>query len=302
MSTAPLPPSTLVIGSRNRPDLLRACVRSILGGDDVPAELVVVDQSDRPSPALAALDGRCRVRHLFDASRGVSRAKNAGVAAATHDIVAFTDDDMVAAPSWYGALVRALVAAGRDAVVTGRVLATPAERVGGFTPAVVVRATPAVYAGRIGTDVLAGGNMAVFRSTLAAVGGFDERLGPGTPFPAAEDNDLGYRLLEAGYRIVYAADALLYHRAWRPLWQYGTVRWRYGRGKGGFYAKHLSLRDPYVLRRMLRDVVSRVVRLPWFLLRHPLRAAGDPFYVCGVLLGVAGWYLGAHGRAAAPVR
>jgi len=146
--------------------------------------------------------------------------------------------------------------------------------------------------------VLAGGNMAMSRSVAAVVGGFDERLGAGSQFPAAEDNDLGYRLLEAGYRIEYVPAALLYHRAWRPAWDYWAVRWRYGRGKGGFYCKHLSLRDRYVLRRMLRDVLSRVVRFPWFLVRHPFRAGGDPFYLCGILFGIVDWYLGPHGRSA----
>jgi GT2 family glycosyltransferase len=279
--------------------MLRACVAEILAGDDVPAELVIVDQSAAPSEPIAG-DARCRVQHLFTRSTGLARAKNAGLAAASHDLVAFTDDDMTVPPTWYGALVRALVAAGPDAVVTGRVLATAAERRGAFAPSVVVRADAAVYAGRIGTDVLAGGNMALSRRAIAAVGGFDERLGAGSRFPAAEDNDFGFRLLEAGFRIVYEPAALLYHRAWRPGRDYLVVRWRYGRGKGGFYGKYASLGDPYLLRRMLRDVGSRVVRFPWFVLRHPWRAAGDPFYVSGVLAGLVDWYVGPHGRRRPP--
>jgi GT2 family glycosyltransferase len=203
---------------------------------------------------------------------------------------------MFADAGWYGALVRALVASGPRAVVTGRVLATKAERRGAFAPSVVVRADSAVYAGRIGTDVLAGGNMAMTKAVSDDVGRFDERLGAGSRFPAAEDNDFGYRLLEAGYRIVYAADALLYHRSWRPGWDYWTVRWRYGRGKGGFYAKHAHLRDPYVLRRMLRDVGWRTLRFPWHVLRHPRHASGDPFYVGGIVAGLVDWRFGRNGR------
>ena len=74
-------------------------------------------------------------------------------------------------------------------------------------PAFVSSTVPAVYEGRIGTDVLAGGHMATFRSLLRTVGGFDERLGPGLNFPAAEDNDLGFRMLETGYRILYVPEA-----------------------------------------------------------------------------------------------
>ncbi len=171
---------------------------------------------------------------------------------------------------------------------------------GGFTPAVVVSADPAVYEGRIDIDVLAGGNMALRRADLAAVGGFDLRLGPGTRFPAAEDNDLGHRLLDAGRRIVYVPDAVLFHRAWRPRRAYWPMRWRYGRGKGGFYSKHLSLRDTHMLRRLLRDLFSRLIRFPWFIVRHPMRASGDLFYLGGILSGVADWYLGGAGSRGVP--
>ena len=45
------------------------------------------------------------------------------------------------------------------------------------------------------------------------------------------------------------------------------MRWSYGRGKGGFYIKQLSLRDAYILRRLLWDIIHRVLLLPhrlWF--------------------------------------
>jgi hypothetical protein len=39
-SAAPLPDGTVVICSRNRRELLRDCVQSILAGEDVPNELL----------------------------------------------------------------------------------------------------------------------------------------------------------------------------------------------------------------------------------------------------------------------
>ena len=97
-----------------------------------------------------------------------------------------------------------------------------------FAPSTKVDTAPAVYHGRLHEDVLYTGNMAMDRSAARAVGVFDERLGPGTSFPSAEDNDFGFRLLEAGYRIVYVPEALLYHRAWRSERDYVRLRWSYG--------------------------------------------------------------------------
>jgi len=299
---AGLPPVSLIICSRDRPGLLRDTVASVLAGDAVPAELVVVDQSAAPHPELGAVgeERGCIVRYLWTpGARGLSRARNAGIAAARHDLLAIIDDDMFVAPAWFGALVGALLSdAGRGAVVTGRVLPAATGTPGGFVPALVVDESPAAYTGRIWKDVLAGGHMIAQRATLAAVGGFDERLGAGSPFPAADDNDLGFRLLEAGYRIVYAPEAVVYHRAWRPKGDYLRMRWNYGCGKGGFYTKHGSLRDRYMVRRMGRDIGQRFVLFPRRALYERYRACGDIVYVLGILYGTARWTLTRRRRRA----
>jgi GT2 family glycosyltransferase len=133
--------------------------------------------------------------------------------------------------------------------------------------------------------------MAAFRSAFEKVGGFDERLGPGTPFYAADDNDLGFRLLEAGYRIVYVPEAVVYHRAWRPGREYLPMRWKYGVAKGGYYAKYLSLKDGYMLRRMVYDIGHRILGFPVRLLTNRRLAYGDPVYILGILRGTMQWLL-----------
>jgi hypothetical protein len=129
------------------------------------------------------------------------------------------------------------------------------------------------------------------RSVIAEVGLFDEHLGPGTPFPGAQDNDFGFRLLEAGYRIVYEPSAVAYHRAWRARGDYLPLSWSYGRGQGAFYGKYLSFRDRYMLGRMWKDVRRHVLLFVREVLRHPHTAAGHLVYVGGVVSGTAGWRL-----------
>ena len=285
------PSVSAIICSRNRPKLLAETIHSILQGTEVPDELIIVDQSDLPEQKFETLAAHptCHVRHVRSRSLGLSSGRNLGVAMARHDLLIFTDDDMLACSEWCRVLVRELIAGGPAAVITGKVLAAPPEVPGGFVPSLVLTEHRAVYSGRIGTDILAGGNMAIHRTTINDVGGFDERLGAGTSFPAAEDNDLGFRLLEAGYQIRYVPEAVLYHRAWRSSRDYLPLRWRYGRGKGGYYAKYISFRDPYLLWRMLRDICYRAVRFPWRLLRNRRKALGDVMYVAGVLAGLTAW-------------
>jgi GT2 family glycosyltransferase len=286
-----LPPTTLIICSRNRPQLLLDTVASVLKGNELPTELLIVDQSDVPNATLASArnDRDCNVRYLRIESIGLSRARNIGIAEARYDLIAIIDDDMLVEPSWFEVLIRKLCEAGERTVVTGSVLPAAAEVPDAFVPAVVCNTAPAVHEGRIGTDVLAGGHMAAFRSLLQTIGGFDERLGPGSAFAAAEDNDLGFRLLEAGSRIVYVPEAIVHHRAWRRKSAYMRMRWNYGLGKGGFYTKYLSLADRYMLRRMAWDIWHRIVRLPWRIASQPRQTVGDLVYISGIVCGATRW-------------
>src|SRR5205823_3165244 len=122
-----------------------------------------VDQSDTPNMILQSLatDRPCQIRYLWRRTPGVSRARNEGVAAALHNVIVMIDDDVLVAPSWFGAITKALVDFGPDCVVTGQVLPAEADNAGGFAPSTKVSDMPEVYEGRIGQDVLYAANMAI---------------------------------------------------------------------------------------------------------------------------------------------
>ena len=281
-SAAPhaLPSTTLIIPSRNRPEMLAETVASVLQGEEVPTELIVIDQSDAAHPELTQLGVTrgCTIRYVWSQVPGVSRARNHGISIASHGVLVFTDDDVFVTRTWFGALVRALLAAGPSAVVTGQV--RPAEeRDGGFVPSTIVDPEPAVYRGRIWADVLYPPNMAAYKSLFDRVGSFDLQLGAG------EDNDLAYRLLEAGYSIHYVPDAIVYHRAWRSNREYLPLKWRYGFGQGVFYAKHVSLRDRYILWRLIHDVRVRGARGLRLVTSDRRRATGQLVSIAGQVTG-----------------
>lgn len=296
--TSSLPGVSLIIPSRNRERLLQETVESVLRGNRVPAELVIIDQSDQSHPILSHItpDRPCQLRYFWPEPPGASRARNAGIAAAKYKILVFLDDDMIVTPDWLESIVQALLQAGTKAVVTGRMLAAPAEQAGGFTPATKVEEFPACYKGRIQKDVLVTGNMAMYLSAVEEIGYFDERLGPGTPFPAAEDSDFGFRLLEAGYQICYKPQALLYHRAWRTGNDYLTLRWRYGVGRGAFYAKHFVPSGYFTLHRMLSDLWRHAIQIPRDLWGQRFHAYGDVVLSLGILTGAARWLLTVRGE------
>jgi GT2 family glycosyltransferase len=289
MTRRPTLAASVIVPSRNRPRLLADCVRSILAGDERPREIVVVDQSvdqNREVGGLGAIDG-CEVRYHHVSSAGTSAARNEGIAIAREDLLVFTDDDMLVDRTWLGSFVAACredVSSG--ILLTGRILETGRVE-GTFAPSLEEDPNPRTYAGRLWRDILSSNNMVVSRPVFERIGTFDTRLGPGTPYHSAEDNDLCFRALEARYLIRYIPEAVAYHRAWRPTRDYRLLQWAYGVGEGAYLAKHVHLRDRHMARRLGKEVLAQV-RVALTAEERDARRA-DAVLGLGLVYGSARW-------------
>jgi GT2 family glycosyltransferase len=242
---------SVVVASRYRPDLLRACVESVLAGSYDRFELLVVDNGpDRPETAevvraLAARDAR--VRMLREPRPGVAVARNAGLADAHGDVVAFVDDDVILDPRWLQAVASAFGAVEDVGCVTCLImpleLETPAqiwlEEFGGFAKGFERwvadldrhRLPDPLYpwsAGVYGS----GAGMAFDTELLRSVGGFDVRLATG-----GEDLDLFLEVLFAGRRIVYEPSAIAWHRHPREYAALRRTMFHYGAGLSSLMVK-----------------------------------------------------------------
>lgn len=204
------PKASIVVPTRDRPELLRALLRSLADQDSGvrPFEVIVVDDaSDATPPESDAGDAlgegiALRVlRHPW--SRGPAAARNTGWRAASGTLVAFTDDDCQAAPGWLAGLLSAWEG-DPERVVQGRTEPLPAER---------ARIGPLSRTQRVrGPGYFETCNIAYPRELLERVGGFDERF----PHACGEDVDLGARATKAGARLDFAGEALTYHAVHQP--------------------------------------------------------------------------------------
>jgi len=249
---------SILIPTRNRPELIGDCVRALLAQEHPSAEILVLDQSDTDATGRAveeAAGGSPAVRHIPASGRGRSRALNAGIPHAAGAWIVMIDDDCEATPGWLAALEREAKAAGPRAAVVGRVLPGPVEPGLAEPPATIEETEPRDYAGRIPRDLVYP-NFAVPREAFDELGLFDVRMGVGTDLPGGEDNDFGYRLLRAGWRILYRPEPAVIHRAWRAPEERLALKRAYGLGQGAFYAKHLVALDPYIAYRFVRDLAG----------------------------------------------
>jgi glycosyltransferase involved in cell wall biosynthesis len=119
-----LPSVSAIVATRDRPELLRRAVASILEQDyEGAVECVVVADGDEPIEPARLGGGDAPTRRLLvtrnDRTPGLAGARNAGAGLATAELLAFCDDD----DEWLAGKLRAqvdvLIRSGADTVVTG---------------------------------------------------------------------------------------------------------------------------------------------------------------------------------------
>jgi GT2 family glycosyltransferase len=220
--------AAVVVCCRDRADLLAGALPAITAVLRRGDEVVVVDSASHDD-SVAAVARQGGVTVVRCEQPGVSRARNAGWRSTTHPVVLFTDDDCRPQPGWVEAAVAAL-AADRVGVVWGLVRADAESGV-----ALSVLDDTGPLEGSLTGDLSAlghGANLALRRETLEEVGGFDEAIGPGAHFPAAEDKDLLWRVMRAGWRARFAPGMAVTHVQWRGVGAAVRVMYRYGVGAG----------------------------------------------------------------------
>ena len=273
----PHPPAgvSFVVPVHNGAAFIRETLQSIFAqADGRPMEVIVVDDESRDGSAaiLQQLVTMWPIRIIAGEGRGAAAAINAGIRAAQYPILCQVDQDVVVRPGWMALLTYALgdpdVAAAQGYYTTESD-ATICARVMGFD----LEQRYAAIAGR-DTGHVCTGNSAYRIDALRQVGLFDEALGYGY------DNDMSYRLREAGYRLILCRGAKSVHR-WREGFAgYCIQQYGFGYGRIDVVMKHP--------RRFTGDSVS-----PTGMMAHPLVAAVS---VIGMASAAAIWVAGWNGR------
>jgi glucosyl-dolichyl phosphate glucuronosyltransferase len=213
---------SIIVATYNRAALLDATLRSLAGHLSksrlrVRVEVIVVDNNSGDDTtaranALAPLFEKCSV--IFEPKQGLSHARNAGLAAATGEFIAFLDDDVEVEDGWLPELLGEL----EDPdvwVVGGRVIPFGKQSLPDWLPReyafLVSVFDPSDNS--IDIPVVMGGNSVVRRCAFAAAGVFDPDLGRnGNTLLGGEEVEFYHRIRRLGGRIRYTPRATIQHK------------------------------------------------------------------------------------------
>lgn len=279
-------PVSIVVATFDRPDDLRNCLGHLMAlNTRRPVEIVVVDNhpaSGLTPPVVSEFPG---VVLVSEPRQGLAYARNAGFTASTGHIAIATDDDVTVPPDWLEKLV-APFARADVMIVTGNTipieLETEAQNIfenygglgRGFERFEVSgdwfeRTPGALPTWNLGATANAAFRTSIFTHPL--IGLMDEALGPGMPSGVGEDTYLFYKVLKAGYTLVYEPSAYVWHRHRRDMPALRRQIYNYSKGHVAYHIttllrdadlralKHLAVNLPsWRAHQMLGYVKSRL--------------------------------------------
>ncbi len=261
---------SIIIPTKERVDLLKACIESLAMVEDVPYEVVVIDNGATGAAMLAYLADLSRRENVqvarWDIPFNFAKLCNEGARLARHPVLLFLNDDVEAQDGHWLSAMRDF-AARQDVGIVGARLLYPSDQLqhAGIAtnlipgpghpwrdaPRTLWEAHPLLaQAGDV--DAVTGACLMVRKTTFERVGGFDE-----VNFAIAlNDVDLCLKVRALGLRIVYAPQATLWHKEsqTRQADQAPQEIERYRRELAAFYSRHeaaarVSVFYPHDLRR-----------------------------------------------------
>ncbi len=238
---------TVAIPCYNGAPFLETTIRSVLAQRRPADEVLVVD--DGSADESAAIAAKYPVRLISHATnQGLSAVRNSAITETAGDILAFIDVDASADPVWLEKLLESYTDRGVSGVGGAGIESNIQNGVDRWRQ---LHASQG-HGNRLldNAPYLFGLNMSFRVDALRSVGGFDTNLRTN-----AEDMDIGYRLNDAGYRLVYRPDALVYHQRHDDLesMRRTIYRWYYW----AFVVKRKNGRNPWTL------VAGTLRRLVW---------------------------------------
>ena len=226
------PKVSIVVASYNGDRTLAACLESLQRLNYPDYEVILVDDgsTDSTSEMVRRFE---KVRYLrHERNLGLSAARNTGIAAATGEIVAFTDADCRADEDWLHYTVADLMTS-RFAGIGGHNFLPPDDS----WIAAAVMVSPGGPAHVMLTDRIAehipGCNMVFYKWALDEINGFDPIFRK-----AGDDVDVCWRLQQRGYKLGFSPAGFVWHYRRSTVMDYLRQQYGYGEAEALLARRH----------------------------------------------------------------
>jgi len=217
------PRASVVVCTFNGSHTIRQCLEGLRKLQYPNYEVIVVDDGSTDGAGDIAIEYNVRV--IRTENRGLSNARNLGLAAATGEIIAYLDDDASPDPDWLSYLALTFRKTNSAGVGgpnipfpdDGEVAACIAHAPGGPTHVLVSDQE---------AEHIPGCNMAFRRDWLQSIGGFDSQFRV-----AGDDVDVCWRIQEAGGRLGFNPAAMVLHHCRGTLRGFWKQQVGYGKAE-----------------------------------------------------------------------
>jgi glycosyltransferase involved in cell wall biosynthesis len=246
------PKVSVIVCSYNGAQTLQHCLESLDQVSYPDFEIILVDDGSKDhTQALVAEYERSRKEraartgerlpgfvNLLQENMGLSYARNAGAAAATGEIFAYTDSDCMADSDWLYYLVGTLLS-GDYVGVGGPNVAPPAANWVQASVAAAPGGPSHVLLSDVVAEHIPGCNMAFHRAAFESVNGFDAEY-----MKAGDDVDFCWRLQTNGGVIAFSPSAIVWHYRRFTLRAFRKQQEGYGEAESMLRFKHLIFFGP----------------------------------------------------------
>jgi glycosyltransferase involved in cell wall biosynthesis len=256
---------SVVIITRNEEKYIKDLLDSLVTQTILPHEIIVVDaeSEDNTQQIVRQYMRQYGFVKLYIDRGTRGEGRNHGAYKATGDVIAFIDADCIANAFWIQELIESMknadVVAG-ESVRLGYHAFSDLERVG-----IMHNGVDVTYPSC---------NLAYKKKVFKNIKGFDPS------FKEAEEVELNFRAVDAGYKLVYQPKAIVYHRVRETIRGFIKQSFWYGFGRKELTLKHGSLWSKYNVIDMVKITANESI---WKLIRLFVSSFG--YFTCKFFIG-----------------
>ena len=254
---------SVVIITRNEEKYMKDLLDSLVTQTIMPHEIIIVDaeSTDKTQRIVRRYMRKYDFIKLYIQPGTRGEGRNYGAKKATGDVIAFIDADCIANAFWIQEVIEGMkkadVVAGQS-VRLGYEAFSDLQRVG-----IIHNGVDVTYPSC---------NLAYSKKVFKKIKGFDPW------FKEAEEVDLNFRAVDAGYKLIYMPEAIVYHRVRESIRGFIKQSFWYGFGRKELTLKHGSLWSKYNVIEMVKITANESI---WKLIRLVISSFG--YFLCKFL-------------------